>query len=90
MEPGQKRRQGENTNKEAIVVKGEKKHRTVEYEQDVMSTMGSTEVAGQEDTPKKKKKKKTHHFDVHVNQEGVVWHFFWFSGHPSENSLFLQ
>ena len=36
------------------------------------------------------KKKKTHHFDVHVNQEGVVWHFFWFSRHPSEDSFFLQ
>ena len=58
VELGQKRKQVENMNKEVTVVKGEKKHRTVEYEQDVMSTMGSTEVAGQEDTPKRKKKKK--------------------------------
>ena len=34
-------------NKEATVVKGEKKHRTVENEQDVVSTMGLAEVAGQ-------------------------------------------
>ena len=46
METGQKRRQGENTNKEAIVVKGEKKHRTMENEQGVVSTMGLTEAVG--------------------------------------------
>ena len=46
MEPGQKRRQAENTNKEATVVKGEKKHRTMENEQGVVSTMGLTEVVG--------------------------------------------
>ena len=32
MEPGQKRKQAENMNKEATIVKGEKKHRTVENE----------------------------------------------------------
>ena len=47
MESGQKRKQVENMNKEATVVKGEKKHRIVENEQDVVSTIGSAEVAGQ-------------------------------------------
>ena len=32
VEPGQKRKQAENMNKEAMIVKGEKKHRTVENE----------------------------------------------------------
>ena len=32
VEPGQKRKQAENMNKEATIVKGEKKHRTVENE----------------------------------------------------------
>ena len=34
-------------NKEATTVKGEKKHRTAENEQDVVSTMGLAEVVGQ-------------------------------------------
>ena len=34
-------------NKEATIVKGEKKHRIVKNEQDVVSTMGSAEVVGQ-------------------------------------------
>ena len=34
-------------NKEATVVKGEKKHRIVKNEQDFVSTMGLAEVAGQ-------------------------------------------
>ena len=32
VEPGQKRKQAKNMNKEATIVKGEKKHRTVENE----------------------------------------------------------
>ena len=47
MELGQKRKQAKNENKEAIDVKGEKKHRTVEKEQDAVSTMGVVEVARQ-------------------------------------------
>ena len=47
MELGQKRKQVENENKEATDVKGEKKHRTVEKEQDVVSTIGVAEVARQ-------------------------------------------
>ena len=34
-------------NKEATVVKGEEKHRTVENEQGVVSNIGLAEVAGQ-------------------------------------------
>ena len=34
-------------NKEATIVKGEKKHRIVKNEQDIVSTMGSEEVARQ-------------------------------------------
>ena len=35
-------------------------------------------LAGHNDAPKlgTKKKKKTRHFDVLVNKDGVVWHFF--------------
>ena len=47
VEPEHKRKQAENMNKEATGVKGEKKHRTVENEQGVVSTMESMEVAGQ-------------------------------------------
>ena len=47
VEPGHKRNQAENMNKEATSVKEEKKHRTVENEQGFLSTMGSMEVAGQ-------------------------------------------
>ena len=47
VELGQKRKQAENVNKEATNVKGEKKHRTVENEQCVVSIMGSMEFAGQ-------------------------------------------
>ena len=47
VEFGKKRNQVENMNKEATIVKGEKKHRIVENEQDVVSTIGSAEVAGQ-------------------------------------------
>ena len=39
---------------------------------------------------KRKKKKNHHHVDVHINQEGVIWHFFRFFGHPSEDSFFLS
>ena len=46
MESRQKRKQVENMNKEATIVKGEKKHRTMENKQNVVSTMGSMEVAG--------------------------------------------
>ena len=46
-EPEHKRKQAENMNKEATGVKGEKKHRTVENEQAVVSSMGSVEVARQ-------------------------------------------
>ena len=37
----------ENMNKESTTVKGEKKHRIVENEQDVVSTIGLAEVVGQ-------------------------------------------
>ena len=47
VEPGQKRKQAENMNKEATIVKGEKKHRILENEQDVVSIMGLAEVTGQ-------------------------------------------
>ena len=47
MEPGQKRKQAEIMNKETTGVKREKKHRIVENEQCVVSTMGSVEVAWQ-------------------------------------------
>ena len=47
VEPGQKRKQAENLNKEATYVKGEKKHRVVENEQGVVSTMGLAEVVRQ-------------------------------------------
>ena len=47
VEPGHKRNQAENMNKEAMSVKEEKKHRTVENEQAVVSSMGSVEVARQ-------------------------------------------
>ena len=47
MEPEQKRKQAENMNKETTGVKGEKKHRTVENEQCIVSTMESMEFAGQ-------------------------------------------
>ena len=47
VETRQKRKQAENVNKEATDVKGEKKHRTVENEQGVVSTMGLVEVARQ-------------------------------------------
>ena len=45
--------------------------------------------ARHEAIPKEKKKKKTHHVDVHVNQEDVIWHFFRFFGHSCEDSFFL-
>ena len=47
MEPEQKWKQAENMNKETTGVKGEKKHRTVENEQCIVSTMESMEFAGQ-------------------------------------------
>ena len=47
VEPRQQKKQAENVNKEATVVKGEKKQRTMENEQGVVSTMGSAKVAGQ-------------------------------------------
>ena len=47
MEPGQRRKQAKNMNKETMGVKGEKKHRTMENEQCVVSTMGLMEFAGQ-------------------------------------------
>ena len=47
LEPGKKRKQAENLNKEATDIKGEKKHRIVENEQGVVSTMGLAEVARQ-------------------------------------------
>ena len=47
MEPGHKRKQAENMNKEATGVKGEKKHRILENEQGVALTMGLMEVVGQ-------------------------------------------
>ena len=47
MEPGHKRKQVENMNKEATGVKGEKKRRTVEHEQGIVSTLGLVEVARQ-------------------------------------------
>ena len=42
-------------------------------------------TAGHNDAPKleNKIKNKTHHFDVLVNQ-GVVWHFHWFSRQPED------
>ena len=47
VEPGQKRKQAENMNKETTGVKGKKKHKTMENEQCVVSTMGLMEFAGQ-------------------------------------------
>ena len=47
VEPRQQKKQVENVNKEATVVKGEKKHKIVENEQGVVSNMGLAEVAGQ-------------------------------------------
>ena len=47
VEFGKKRNQVENMNKEATIVKGEKKHRILENEQDVVSIMGLAEVTGQ-------------------------------------------
>ena len=47
MEPRQQKKQAENVNKEATDVKWEKKHRIVENEQGVVSTMGLVEIARQ-------------------------------------------
>ena len=47
VEPRQQKKQAENVNKEATVVKGEKKQRTMENEQGIVSTMGLAKVAGQ-------------------------------------------
>ena len=47
LELGKKRKQTENLNKEATAIKGEKKHRIVENEQGVVSTMGLVEVVRQ-------------------------------------------
>ena len=47
LELGKKRKQTENLNKEATTIKGEKKHRIVENEQGVVSTMGLAEVVRQ-------------------------------------------
>ena len=44
---GEERMQVENVNNEATDVKGEKKHRTMDNEQGVVSTMGLAEVARQ-------------------------------------------
>ena len=44
---GEKKMQAENMNKEVTDVKGENKHRTVENEQGIVSTMESMEVARQ-------------------------------------------
>ena len=44
---GEKKMQVENMNKEVTDVKGENKHRTVENEQGVVSTMGLAKVARQ-------------------------------------------